>query len=322
MKKINMKKKVIYTDIISDWLTNEAAGFKASTYVKYCQIYKKYIIPFFSEINVNKVDDSLLEQYKSYLLSSNMNDTTGSLSNGTLRSISMLVNKGLQGAKQYNRDIPTIFKMKLKNNKKQINVFTEQEQRKLETFLKSNRDISTTCILLCLYTGLRVGELCALRWSDINAAEGYISVSRTVQRLQNISQDNSKTNLIVTSPKSDTSRRMIPLPDFLIPVMESYYSPEKRSAYILSGTSENPMDPRTMQYRYKCYLNKAGVEYRNFHTLRHTFATRCITAGMDIKSLSELLGHSSVQITLNYYCHTTMDFKRQQINLLKPLSQI
>ena len=161
-----------------------------------------------------------------------------------------------------------------------------------------------------MYTGLRLGELCALKWNDIDVKNLTISVNRTVQRI--VSENKSqKSILIETPPKSDSSKRIIPVSSEIMELLLKLYS---NHPYVFG--KEKPLEPRTMQYRFKKILEKAGIENRNFHTLRHTFATNCIENNMDVKTLSEILGHSNVKITLNCYVHPTMDSKREQIEKL------
>ncbi len=165
-------------------------------------------------------------------------------------------------------------------------------------------------ILLCLFTGMRLGELCALKWSDIDCINRTVTVNRTVQRISATGHI-SKTILMETSPKSESSKRTIPLTD---PVLERLRKLKGDKPYIFG--EDKPLDPRTMQQRFKRLLKEAGVDDRNFHTLRHVFATNCIENGMDVKALSEILGHADVKITLNRYVHPTMDTKRQQLGIL------
>ena len=165
-------------------------------------------------------------------------------------------------------------------------------------------------ILLCLFTGMRLGELCALKWSDIDCKNRTVTVNRTVQRISATGHI-SKTILMETSPKSESSKRTIPLTD---PVLERLRKLKGDKPYIFG--EDKPLDPRTMQQRFKRLLKEAGVDDRNFHTLRHVFATNCIENGMDVKALSEILGHADVKITLNRYVHPTMDTKRQQLGIL------
>lgn len=160
-------------------------------------------------------------------------------------------------------------------------------------------------VLLCLFTGLRIGEICALKWSDIDFKNKTLFIKRTVQRLY-VNGCHTKTALVETEPKSIKSKREIPLQDTIIKLLISF---QNNKEYIFGG--DKPMEPRTMQYHYKKILKEADVSYKNFHTLRHTYATNCIEGGTDVKSLSEMLGHSNIQITMNYYVHPSIDTKRR-----------
>ena len=169
-------------------------------------------------------------------------------------------------------------------------------------------------ILICLYTGLRLGEICGLMWRDIDFENKTLSVERTVQRVKDISSETKqKTKLIISDPKSDTSRRIIPLPDFLVDILEVL---KKEDFIFIVSNSLKPQEPRVYESVFKNMLKKSDVHIINFHALRHTFATRSIESGMDIKTLSEILGHSSVQITLEIYVHSSMELKRSSLNSL------
>ena len=177
-------------------------------------------------------------------------------------------------------------------------------------------------ILLCLYTGIRLGEVCALKWSDFDFQENFLKVRRTIQRIQNPEPEPPKTKVIIDSPKSVKSIRDIPLPNNLSKDLRRYAQMSSGNGFFLTGSPYYYIEPRTYQSRYKMYLQKGRIPYRNFHALRHTFATKCIELGVDIKSLSEILGHSSVTITLNRYVHSSMDLKQQQINKLEQLASL
>ena len=171
--------------------------------------------------------------------------------------------------------------------------------------------------MICLYTGLRVGEICALKWGDVNFEEKTIYVHQTMQRLQCMESGERKTQILISNPKSDSSVRWIPIPDSLFNLICQYKFPE--NAYFLTGTSKQYIEPRNMQNKFKKAIKECNIENANFHALRHTFATRCIELGFDIKSLSEILGHSNVNITLNRYVHPSMELKQQNMNKLSEL---
>ena len=165
-------------------------------------------------------------------------------------------------------------------------------------------------ILLTVYTGIRLGELCGLKWQDVNAGKGMLHVQRTVER---VAQEGGTTCLAVLTPKTESSNRWIPIPQEMMRVLK----PDQRlpETYLLTGGEIIP-DPRTMQNRYKALLKRVGVPYRNFHALRHTYATRCIEQGIDAKSVSELLGHSDVRTTLRLYVHASMDYKSKAVEAI------
>ena len=168
-------------------------------------------------------------------------------------------------------------------------------------------------MLICLYTGIRIGELCALQWDDISLEKKTLHIQKTMLRIQT-DDENQKTKVVITPPKSSCSVRTIPVQDILVEYLARFE--EGPDAYLLTGSAEKYIEPRTMQNRFKSVLNKCGIHSANFHALRHTFATRCVEAGFDVKSLSEILGHSSVNITLNRYVHPTMEMKRSNMNRL------
>lgn len=196
--------------------------------------------------------------------------------------------------------------------KKKIRVFSVAEQQKIENLLLSDPDGKKIGLLLGLYAGLRIGEICALRWENIDLREGTISVTRTLQRLQLPSPEGGRrTAVIESAPKSAESNRMIPIADFLIPYLKQL-KPKCETHYFLSG-EEKCIEPRCYENFYKKTLSLCGVPYCNFHVLRHTFATRCIESDVDIKALSEMLGHSTVKLILDRYVHPTMATKQKSI---------
>ena len=138
-----------------------------------------------------------------------------------------------------------------------------------------------------------------------------------VQPVQRLSDKSGRlTSLTVSEPKTPSSIRTVPMPECIVNVLRKSYTEQSERGYMFSSCADTPAEPRTFQYRYRKCLENAGVRYRSFHTLRHTFATRCISCGIDIKTLSEIMGHSSVRITLEYYCHTSIERKKEQVNRL------
>ena len=192
--------------------------------------------------------------------------------------------------------------------KRQVEIFTEPEIVRLAHHIVDEPDLTGLGILLALNSGLRLGELCALRWSDIDLHAGFLRVEREVQRLY----EKGCTKLIVQPPKSESSLRRIPLPADILSLLAAHKPKTAGNVCLLTGTAA-PLEPRTMQNRYRALLKRAGVPYRNFHALRHTYATRCIEQNVDVKSVSEMLGHSDVRITLQTYVHVSLRYKQQAV---------
>ena len=216
-------------------------------------------------------------------------------------------------------DIPCRFELiRVRGNVNEIQVLDKQTQFRLERFLmKDVYNLKKTGILLSLCMGLRLGEICALRKGQILYKDGILQVRSTMQRIQNFNaevdwkgRENRKTRVIITSPKSACSVRDIPMPEFMVERLKRLKTSDD-DVFVLTGTSKKFVEPRTYENIFKRYLAECNMDIVNFHALRHTFATRCIERGFDVKTLSEILGHANVNITLNRYVHSSMEQKRK-----------
>lgn len=198
-----------------------------------------------------------------------------------------------------------------------MRVLSNNEQKCLCQYLCANLNLLNVGVLLCLFTGLRIGEICALRWDSISLDDCTIHVQRTMQRIQTPEGSERKTKIIITTPKSNCSLRTIPLPAYLVGVLSQFdHTP---NGYVLTGDNNTFIEPRTMQNHFKRILSCCSINDANFHALRHTFATRCIELGIDVKTLSEILGHASVTITMNRYVHPSLEMKRNSMERLSTL---
>ena len=293
---------LLFTQAAREWLNDIKITKKVSTYVKYSQIYRNYLEEAFLDIRLSMMTDSLIQ--------SRISD---SLSDSIRRSVYCVLNQILKFTRRkYSISVSFLQRTDSQARKKPVRVFNKQEQTRLLACLYRETDLFKAAILLCLYTGLRLGELCALKWEDIDTKNQLVIVNRTVQRLY-IEGYPTKTALLETEPKSEYSRREIPLSSGALELLGRFGGGEGQE-YIFG--KERPLEPRTLQNHFKKFLKEAGLEHKNFHTLRHTFSTNCIERGTDVKSLSEMLGHSDVQITLNRYVHPSMDVKRGYIDSL------
>ena len=198
-----------------------------------------------------------------------------------------------------------------------LDILSDNESCKLLTYLDHRNDLISIGIRLTLFSGIRLGELCALTWADVDLEEQVLHIRHTLQRIQNRNRlpEDSKTVLYIGSPKNKRERS-IPLHPQMIPILETYKSRYPASYYLLSGTL-SPVEPRKMTRHFKKIIKCCGIRDLHFHTLRHTFATRCVESGMQIKALSEMLGHSTVKITMDRYVHLSMSFKQSQITILQ-----
>ncbi len=303
-------------ELFESWLRNGLSErVKPSTYESYYRCLTKYVIPFFKEAGNNRITEIQVTQFVKRI------NNNPSLSESYKRKIVSIfktaLREVLKGSVGYAQVIEAIRLPKAETAA--IQVFTIKEQRLIENAAISFEDSRALGILLCFYTGIRLGELCALKWGDIDFEVGTMSIKRTVSRNKNFQCGGSKTALIVGMPKSQKSVRIIPLPNFLLELsnqMKMYA--ENENCYVLSG-SNDPLDPRTYQKLFKRILKNAGVKDRKFHAIRHTFATRALELGVDIKTLSEILGHANVSITLNIYAHSLMEQKKKAIDKLNEM---
>jgi integrase len=293
--------------LFEHWLNGDVMNqVKPSTYGNYYSCMLKYVIPFFSEEG-----NEPLTEFTAARFAKSIKDNAP-LSEAYKRKILTIFKTALKeilkGSAQYPAIAEAIKPPKEENTV--IQVFSISEQRLVENAVFQAKDIRALGILLTFYTGIRLGELCALKWSDLDFDAGTMSVTRTVTRVKNFQPGKSKTTLYIGPPKSRKSIRKIPLPDFLLKLFGKYAKwRTDENSYLFSGT-DIPMDPRAYEKLYKRILKGAGVKDRKFHTIRHTFATRALELGVDVKTLSELLGHSNVSITLNIYAHSLLEQKK------------
>lgn len=290
----------------SEWLSEVSRLKKHSTYIKYKGIYNKHLSMKLNGILITDMVGNKAEELYGQICFPNEN-----LSGSLTRSISCVFNQILNYCNiHYNTDIRPVNRPKIHMTAKPVETLPQSEQIQLLREIYKNMDHNKLGILLCLSTGLRLGEICSLKWSDIDLDGKLLYVNRTVQRIA-VDAHSTKTILFEDVPKSLFSKREIPLPDNIIPYLAAFMC---QDGYVISG--KGPTEPRTYQYRFQRLLSEAGVGKHNFHAIRHTFATNCINSGADVKSLSEILGHSNVNITLNRYVHPTIDTKRKHLNNL------
>lgn len=300
-KNKNPKVIVLLKDKIELWLKKQRVSVKLSTYSYYLSVVDKHILPELGDVLISNLDEEIIFSFIE------KKATYDHLSNSTLHEVIGILKQILDFC-----DIHIRIKLP-KCEKKQISVFTADDRNILEEYIKNHLNDITIGILLSLYTGLRIGEVCGLTWQDINFSRGLLKVSNTVSRVRNLDlQSRHKTKLILSTAKTNNSIRFIPMNPKLLELLLQYKEKNQKQddMYILTSSSQF-MDPRNYYNRFKTILKKCHLEKFNYHSLRHTFATSCIEKGLDPKSLSEILGHSDIKITLALYVHPDMDSKRQ-----------
>lgn len=292
------------------WLRIKSLEIKPSTYAKYQITLDRYLIPEFGCCTLGDITQTFIEEFLLKLL------LDVGLAKSSVQQILILLKSVLRyGYHLQGTEMPSYHLAVPKADPVHIRVLSRQEQKKMTEYLENDLSLSHFAIYLALSTGLRIGELCGLKWEDVNLEEGVLHVRHTLQRLNKAESsrrqaDQSKTHLVLSSPKTDKGHREIPLSSKVLNLCREMK--QDGQFYVASGTSK-PLDPRTLQYRFASIVKECGLKDVHFHTLRHTFATRCVEEGFDPKCLSEILGHSSVKITLDLYVHISMDVKRQNM---------
>ncbi len=293
------------------WLQLNRDTVKESTYVKYQSTLEKHIKPALGQKKPLTLSTIIIEEFSHELLYNK------GLSSKTVKDILIQLHSILNyTAAQFSDNFPAIQIVYPKEKRREIRILTKEEQNLFTEYLMREMDPCKFGVLLSLSTGMRIGEICALRWGDILLEDRVICVGRAMQRLRNISNtETGKTRIHISDPKSASSVRVIPLTDFSVDLcrMQQQIHPE---AYILTGRVDYYMEPRTLQFRLRKYTRECGLKNVHFHVLRHTFATRCVEVGVEIKSLSEILGHASPRITLERYVHPSLELKREEMQKL------
>lgn len=291
------------------WMRVQSEYWKEGTCSTYRQMLNKYVIPHLGRKPVCQITNRVLLEFSTKIASQDGQP----LSRNYIFQICSLVRRIMIYTKKHFDGGITVPENPIKKEQvRNIILPSESTMMILEKYLYENCEKDTCVgILIAFHTGIRVGELSALMWKDIDLEEGTLYIRKNLLRVHNRrgeEKPENSTKVVSQEPKSSDSARVIPLPPCLITVLKEHRKEE--SLYVISGIKASWAEPRTIQYRFKSILKKCEIEYFNFHILRHAFATRCVAMGLDVKTLSEILGHSSIQLTLNLYVHSTIQQKR------------
>lgn len=305
-----------YTEWFNIWLENYIKpSSKQRTYEQYCKIAKIHILPHLGSYELTELTPFVLQKIVTDLTVNGNKRTGKGLSPNFVKTIISVVQNSLKIAHLVGY-LPEYTANKIKRPKiveKQVDCFTLAEQKEIETAALAAKKDKYKGIVLCLYTGLRIGELLALSWKDIDLEKGILTVSKTC-RDGNI---NGKHVRISDTPKTENSRRQIPLSKTILKMLKDMKRKSKCEFVIANG--DKPVFVRTYQRMFELLLKKLHISHKGFHSLRHTFATRALECGMDVKSLSEILGHKNATITLNRYAHSLWEHKSEMMNKLGKL---
>ncbi len=307
------KKRKTFGEVVDMWLTHNRIHLKGGTITKYQNMIDTHIMPGLGKYKLSQLNSTMINVYLNEKLEKGRLDSGGGLSSSYVNSLRVVINSVIQFAVEEELMNPLRTQVRRPSSeKKELQTLSKEEQRQLEVYLTEDITPTKLGVLLSLHTGLRIGEVCALSWEDINVDHGVIHVRHTVARVRNETEvGNAGTMLIIDSPKTTASRRDIPISSLLLPYIKRVKE-TSCSSYVISSQPQF-VSPRTYEYRFHRILEDCRISSINYHVLRHTFATRCIEVGVDVKSLSEILGHANVGITLNTYVHSSMELKRQQM---------
>lgn len=301
-----MVKEKTINQITEEWKEEKKKYVKKSTYAAYQLLIQNHIKPYFGvlyEVNEEKVQQFVFDKLDA------------GLSEKTIRDIiivlKMILKFGIKNG--YLEYVQIDAKFPSKQEKKNLDVLSKADQKKFMEHLRNNFTFKNLGIFICLNTGMRIGEICGLRWCDVDTAEGVIKVRHTLQRIYIIEGETRHTELLLDTPKTANSVRDIPMSSELLKMLKSLNKVVNENYYVISNDIK-PIEPRTYRNYYKKLCKQLDIPELKFHGLRHSFATRCIESKADYKTVSVLLGHSNISTTLNLYVHPNKEQKKKTID--------
>lgn len=305
---INMVKLKI-SQIIDLWKKDKKQYVKKSTYSAYVLLVENHLLPYFGEMEEVKEEDVQKFVFKKL---------EQGLSQKTIKDILIVLKMVLKYGIKYKyleyQDIDIKFPTQRENE--QLEVLNRSNQKKIMDYIENNFTFKNLGIYLCLSSGLRIGELCALKWENLDIDNGIITVRKTIQRIYIVDEGRKRTEIVIDTPKTKNSIRDIPMTTDLLSVIKPLKKVVNNDYYVLTNDVK-PTEPRTYRNYYKRLMKKLDIPELKFHGLRHSFATRCIESKCDYKTVSVILGHSNISTTLNLYVHPNLEQKKKCINQMK-----
>ena len=305
-KEVLSMEQITFNELTYEWLSCRRLYIKRSTFVKYEAVITKHIFPYFSAIPPKEIKSQTLMSFFELKIQQE-------LSYSLLCSIKNILVSILEyGIENYSLRQMNFKQIRFASKVQAKAILSGSERNKIIRYTRKNRNSLSLAMLLALYGGLRLGEICALKWDDVDFDNQVIKVMGTAVRLKCFDTKDKKTELVILPPKSQASYREVPLSSFLSGYLKRYF--DKKGRYLLSN-SEKIYEPRRLERQFKSFCIGNDINC-TFHGLRHSFATACVRSNVEIKALSEILGHSNVSITLNVYVHTSLEQKKREIEKL------
>ena len=300
-----MNKQKTILEIVKVWKEDKKQYVKKSSFSAYMLLVENHLLPVFG--NKNNIEESELQAFVFQKLKQG-------LSQKTIKDVLIVLKMVLKfGAKNKWLDYTTFdIQFPTEREKYNIEVLSRMHQKKIMQYIQEHFTFRNLGVYICLSSGIRIGEICALTWEDIDTDNGVINIRRTIQRIYTIEEDVRKTELILDTPKTKNSIREIPMSKDLLRMLKPFKKIVNDSFFVLTNEAK-PTEPRTYRTYYKNLMRELGIPELKFHGLRHSFATRCIESKCDYKTVSVLLGHSNISTTLNLYVHPNMEQKKKAI---------
>ena len=292
-----------FKKVVELWQADKQQYVKKSTFAAYSLLITNHLLPAFAG------NADIYEEDVQHFVFKKLGE---GLSQKSVKDILIVLKMVLRFGVKYNliAHHQIDIRFPTERERQEVEVLSKANQRKIMEFVKSNFTFQNLGIYICLSAGLRIGEVCALTWDDIDTEQGVIYVTKTIQRIYYVGGIERKTEVIIDTPKSKNSIREIPMTRDLLRIIKPLKKVVNSSFYVLTNSTA-PTEPRTYRNYYKRLMKQLDIPALKFHGLRHSFATRCIESNCDYKTVSVLLGHSNISTTLNLYVHPNMEQKKR-----------